>query len=76
MATSEVVNCGKCFAKIKVTNCNMNSVARVILQCETDGRTHRVTIFDEVLTAILRDVPGATISKRLLCTPLCQFTIK
>jgi len=23
-ATSEVVNCGKCFAKRKVTNCNMN----------------------------------------------------
>jgi len=75
-ATSEVVNCGKCFAKRKVTNCNMNSVAQVILQSETDGRTHRVTIFDEVLTAILKDVPGAIVSKRLLCTPLCQFNIK
>ena len=62
--------------KMKVTNCNMKSVARVILQSETDGRTHRVTFFDKVLTAILRDVPGATVSKRLLCTPLCQFTIK
>ena len=34
------------------------------------------TIFDEVLTTIVREVPGATVSERLLCAPVCHYTVK
>ena len=75
-SSSELVDCGKCFAKMRVSTCNTNSIARVMIQSETDGKTFRATIFDEVLTTIVKDMPGATVSERLLCTPLYRFTVK
>ena len=75
-ANSEVVDWGKCFAKMKVSSCNTSSVARVILHSQTDQKTLRATIFDEVLTTIVREVPGATVSERLLCAPVCHYMVK
>lgn len=66
-ATSELVDCGKCFEKIKVSSCNTNSFTWVILQSETDEKAHQVT---RVLTATVKDIPRATESERLLCAPL------
>ena len=35
------------------------------------------TIFDEVLTTIIvREVPGATVSERLLCALVCHYTVR
>ena len=64
-STSELVDCGKCLAKMRVSTCNTNSITQVMLQRETDGKTFRATIFDKVLTTIVKDVPGATVSERL-----------
>ena len=62
-STSELVDCGKCLAKMRVSTCNTNSITQVMLQRETDGKTFRATIFDKVLTTIVKDVPGATVSE-------------
>ena len=48
----------------KVSSYNTSSIARVILQSKTDQRTLFAMIFNKVLTTIVRDVPGATISER------------
>ena len=75
-STSELVDCGKCLAKMRVSTCNTNSIAWVMLQRETDGKTFQATIFDEVLTTIVKDMPEATVSERLLSTLLYHFTVK
>ena len=41
-STSELVDCGKCLAKMRVSTCNTNSIARVMLQRETDGRPFKL----------------------------------
>ena len=61
--SSELVDCGKCFAKMRVSTCNTNSIARVMLQSETNAKTFRATIFDELLTTIVKDMHGATVSE-------------
>ena len=61
---------------MRVSTCNTNSIARVMLQSKTDGKTFRATIFDKVLRTIVKDVPGVTVSERLLCTPVYRFTVK
>ena len=30
----------------------------------------------QTLTTIVREVPGATVSERLLCAPVCHYTVK
>ena len=69
-ATLEVLDYEKCFVKMKVLICTTNGVARMMLQSETDGGP----IYHQVLTAIVKDVPGATVSKKLFCTLLHRFT--
>lgn len=75
-ATSGELDCEKCFVKMKALSCNTNSVARMMLQSEMDGRTHPATIYHQVLTAIVKDVPRAIVNKKLLCTVLHHFTGK
>ena len=69
-ATLEVLDYEKCFVKMKVLSCNTNSVTRMMLQSETDGGH----IYHQVLIAIVKDVTGATVSKKLFCTLLHRFT--
>ena len=76
LSCEEYLSCVNCSSKMRVSTCNKNSIAWVMLQSETDGKTFRATIFDEVLRAIVKDVPEATVSEKLLCTPVYRFTVK
>ena len=64
----EVVDCGKCLAKTKVSSCNTNNIAWVMLQRETDGPSS----VDSNCQRCARSYS----SEGLLCAPLYQFTVK
>ena len=45
---------------------------------ETDTKKIRLTLFDDVVRFVIKDIdmPGASVSDKLVCTPQLQFTIK
>ena len=75
-ATLGELDCEKCFAKMKTLSCNTNSIAQMMLPSETNGGTHPATVYHQVLRTIVKDVPRAIVSKKLLCTVLHHFTGK
>ena len=68
----DIVECEKCQSKTLKSRCDQGIFCRVIF--ETDTKKIRLTLFDDVVKDI--DMPGASVSDKLLCTPQLQFTIK
>ena len=71
--------CSKCSATMRWTRCTSSNMARVIIESEDptrDIQPVRATIFDNVLSTLLKSAPaGITITEQLLSVPSCAFTI-
>ena len=46
-----LADCSKCRTKMKISKCHRQSVANIVVK-DTEGKDHRVTVFDGVLQQI------------------------
>ena len=71
--------CSKCGIMLKVAKCNNQYTARVIVSGESDGKSHTLTMFNEVLRTIagyIEDYDASTtMSEKLLLAPLLHFNV-
>ena len=71
--------CSKCGNMLKVAKCNNQCTARVIVSGESDGKSHAMTMFNDVLRTIAGyiedDDASTTMSDKLLLAPLLHFNI-
>jgi len=71
--------CSKCNTKMKLSKCNKQCVAHVIVEDEK-GKEHKVTVFNDVLQQIAnygKEVVGAEadISEQVLSVPSLNYTL-
>ena len=71
--------CSKCNTKMKMSKCNKQCIAHVIIE-DDKGKEHKVTVFSDVLKQIAyygKEAAGveADISKQVLSAPSLNYTI-
>ena len=73
-----VLECENCKCKMLRSRCDKSAIAKVIVECTCDAKRLRLTIFDNVLKEIAKNINmcGASISEKLACTPQLQLTIE
>ena len=71
--TQVIVECTKCGVKAKADRCKQVTTARLLIE-DTEGKEYKVTVFNEVIEAIVSNV-GADTTEKLLSAPPMKFAI-
>ena len=67
--------CTKCGTKAKLSKVGRNTAANVMIEDDA-GKEHRVTMFDEVVQQVMKDVQeGDDVAEKLLGAPVMKYTI-
>ena len=75
VGASNIVECEKCGAKMRMENCTSRKVAKVIVVAEESGESLRVTIFDKVLSQMLGGETHGNLAEKLLGGECYRFQI-
>ena len=51
-------------------------MARIVLECDDTREEHRLTLFDDVVTAIIKDTNGESMTEKLLSLPTIRISVK
>ena len=68
------MQCMKCGAKAKLSKVGRNTAANVMIEDDA-GKEHRVTMFDEVVQQVMKDVQEGDVAEKLLSAPVMKYTI-
>ncbi len=83
--SSTIAECTKCYSKVKQSRCKRSKMAKVLFErCDSDeperNKNYTLTIFDEVLSAILELEDAGDIERdlaeRLLFAPALKCTVR
>ena len=51
-------------------------MARIVLECDDSREEHRLTLFDDVLSAIIKDTNSDSMTEKLLSLPTIRVSVK
>ena len=66
--------CSKCGMMQKIKKCRKLMTAKVIVST-VDGKSHVLTMFDEVVTSLIDGVSGESLDLKLLAVPVKRFHV-
>ena len=74
----DIIECVKCQSKMVRGRCKEGTIGRVIVESSEKAYTYRLTVFEDVIKAIVKDIDieGASLSDKLVCAPELEFTIR